>query len=369
LRDIVSHRTGLASHDLLWYRSPWTQEEIIRRAGRLKLSHSFRTAFQYQSIMVMAAGRAVAAAAKKPWHEFVQKRIFDPLQMRRACFTTTVALKDPNHASPHRKNASGKVEVIPWYPMTTPDPSGSINASARDLSKWLLFQFGEGKFRGTRLVSAKNLGETHLPQTIMRLGGSDRARQPETIQMSYGMGWVIQDYRGQMLVSHGGVIDGFRSHVTLVPKAQLGLFLLNNLDGTQMNLAISNSIVDRVLGLGNRDWNGYLGEVVKKAEAARIAALRRREEKRHKGTMPSLALAAYTGTYEDPAYGTARITLHKGSLKWRWSCFQGRLKHYHFDTFAIRHDVLGEPLVEFRLNGRGQVAGMKFLEQEFKKIK
>src|SRR4051794_19272853 len=31
LRDLACHRTGLGGHDFLWYRSPWPQEEIIRR--------------------------------------------------------------------------------------------------------------------------------------------------------------------------------------------------------------------------------------------------------------------------------------------------------------------------------------------------
>src|SRR5262249_25170138 len=153
-----------------------------------------------------------AAAARQPWDAFVRKRIFEPLQMKHACCTTTLALKDADHASGHRKDDTGKVEVVPWYAMPTPDPAGSINASARDLSKWLLFQLGDGTFRGTRLVSAKNLAETQQPHTIMRLEGSGRAMQPETFQMSYGLGWVIQDYRGQHMIAHGGVIDGFRAH-------------------------------------------------------------------------------------------------------------------------------------------------------------
>src|SRR6266480_4230178 len=41
LRDLVTHRIGLRSHELLWYRSPWTQQEIIRRIGRVKLDYPF----------------------------------------------------------------------------------------------------------------------------------------------------------------------------------------------------------------------------------------------------------------------------------------------------------------------------------------
>jgi CubicO group peptidase (beta-lactamase class C family) len=369
LCDLVSHRTGLSGHDLLWYRSKWSQEEIIRRIGHVKLSRPFRTAYQYQSIMVMAAGRAVAEAAKTPWHEFVQKRIFDPLDMKRACCTTTAALQDPDHASGHRKNQEGKIEVVPWYPMTTPDPAGSVNASARDLAKWVQFQLGDGTFRGKRLVSARNLEETHLPHTIMRLDASARAMQPYTVQMCYGLGWVIQDYRGHRLVSHGGAIDGFRAHITLAPDDRLGIVLLNNLQGSQMNLAISNSILDLVLGLEAKDWNTMLGEAVKKDEAGAKAARVLREKGRRQGTKPSHPLEAYIGRYRDPAYGTARIALDRGKLVWQWSSFHGPLEHFHFDTFTARHEFLGDPLVVFRFAADGDVVGMRFLDVDFRKVK
>src|SRR5262249_8252603 len=35
LRDLVCHRSGLGSHDLLWYRAAWSQREAVRRIGRL----------------------------------------------------------------------------------------------------------------------------------------------------------------------------------------------------------------------------------------------------------------------------------------------------------------------------------------------
>ena len=35
VRDLLTHRTGVGSHDLLWYKSPWSLEERIRRTCRL----------------------------------------------------------------------------------------------------------------------------------------------------------------------------------------------------------------------------------------------------------------------------------------------------------------------------------------------
>src|SRR5207245_1040997 len=161
------------------------------------------------------------------WAEFVQKRILDPLEMKNTSLITRAALQSPGHASPHRQNTDGQLAVIPWYAIDKPEPAGSVNSCARDLCQWTRFQLREGVMDGKRLVSAKNLLETRTPQTIIRLEGNVRDMNPDTTQISYGMGWVIQDYRCQLLVSHAGAIDGFRAHITLIPKAKIGIVLLN----------------------------------------------------------------------------------------------------------------------------------------------
>jgi CubicO group peptidase (beta-lactamase class C family) len=366
LRDLVTHRAGLSGHDFLWYRSPWSEEEILHRIAFVKPSRSFRAAFQYQSIMFMAAGRAVGTAAHSSWEQFVQTRLLEPLGMTGASLTTTAAEKTADHASAHRRNGQGAVEVIPWYVMEHPNPAGSLNASARDLTRWLQLQLSGGLVRGKRLVSAANLAQTHAPQTIIPLEGLVKADHPETNQISYAMGWIIQDYRGQLLISHGGAIDGFRAHITLVPHAKLGIVVLSNLDSTRMNLAASNSLVDLLLGLPYKDWNAYYAEVVSRKEAAEKAHLKDLAARRHPGTKPSHALDAYVGSYEHPAYGPARVVLQDGALVWCWSTFRCPLEHYHFDTFTARSDVLKDPLVVFTLGADGAVASLTALDVEFK---
>lgn len=372
MRDLVSHRTGVANNDLLWYRAPWSREEAIHKIGRVKLKKPFRTALQYQSTMFTAAGYAVEKAAGMPWESFVQKRIFDPLGMTRADFTTTAALQDADHASPHRLNANEQAEVMPWYSIEQPEAAGSINACARSLGPWVRFQLGDGSFDGKRLVSAENLNETHMPHTIIRMEGAARDMNPDTVQMSYGLAWVIQDHRGQRVISHAGAIDGFRAHITLLPDAKTGFAILNNLDGTSMNLAVSNALVDLLLGLPRKDWNAYLCEQVRKKDVARQVAIRDLETKRHPGTSPSRSLDAYAGIYEDPAYGNVEVFLNQGQLHWKWSVFNGPLMHYHFDTFLLMNDRIGYPKVVFTLGSDGEVTAMHVadpMDINFKKQK
>lgn len=361
LRDLVTHRTGLRDHHMLWYRSPWTQEEIIRRVGRLPLDKPFRTTFQYQSTMFTVAGFAVAKASATTWADFVQKRLLDPLDMKATRFTTKAIAEIADKAGPHRLDADKKPQPIELYPMEVPEPAGSIQSNARDLSKWLRFHLNNKIVDGKPLVSARNLETTHTPQIVQRIDADDRLMFPETHQMSYGMGWVIQDHFGHRLLQHAGAIDGFRCHFTLVPQARLGIVLLCNLHQSRMNIALSNRLLQMLLDLPPRDWNALVAQAVRKDEADAMNKDKEDRQHRHQQTRPSRELAGYTGVYEHPAYGTVRVALEEGRLMWQWNRFRAPLTHYHYDTFVLPIEIMGEPRVVFVLDAKGTVARMKVL--------
>jgi CubicO group peptidase (beta-lactamase class C family) len=340
---------------LLWYRSPWTQEDIIRRAGRLPLDKPFRTTFQYQSTMFTVAGFAVAKASGLSWSDFVQRRLLDPLDMKATYFTTTAIAKTADKASPYRLEADGKPAKMDLYLMQVPEPAGSIQSNIHDLSKWLLFHLNNKKVDGKWLVSPHNLEETHTPQIMQRIDAVDRLMFPETNQMSYGMGWVIQDYYSHRILQHAGLIDGFRCHFTLVPKERLGIVILSNLHQTRMNLALSNSLLGLLLKLPRRDWNTIIADAERQNSAAK------KKPTRHANTKPSRELAAYAGAYEHPAYGTVRVSLKDGQLIWQWNQFRGELSHYHYNTFTLPIEIIGEPHVVFTLDADGTVSRMKVL--------
>jgi CubicO group peptidase (beta-lactamase class C family) len=73
LRDCLCHRTGLhTKHELLFYKAPWSLEEVVRRVAHLELDYPFRSVFHYGSVNYHIAPMVVAAAVGKPWHEFAR---------------------------------------------------------------------------------------------------------------------------------------------------------------------------------------------------------------------------------------------------------------------------------------------------------
>jgi Domain of unknown function (DUF3471) len=145
--------------------------------------------------------------------------------------------------------------------------------------------------------------------------------------------------------------------------------VLANLSGTQMPEATCYNIVDMLLGLPKKDWNAYISEEAKKFEAAQTKALLARSDNRHANTKPSRDLAAYSGVYEDAAYGQAQVLLDGDNLVIQWSSFKSRLDHFHYDTFTATEGGLRTEQAVFALGADGEVSGMNFLGVNFKKSK
>jgi CubicO group peptidase (beta-lactamase class C family) len=365
LRDLVTHRTGVAAHDLLWYGGAWPLEERIRHACRLDLSAPFRTSFRYQVVFFGAAGVAVGNAAGITWQDFVQKRVFDALVMKRS--RCTFAGDEENVASPHKRDAAGKLTVVPRFPLREADPAGSIHSTARDLAAYLRFQLGDGTWLGKRLISADSLAEPQTPQVVLRLQGAARAMNPESQFLNYGMGWIVQDYRGKRLLMHGGSIDGFRAHLTLVPELRLGIGLLSNLDGGLANVSLSNSIVDLALGAPRRDWIAHYLQIFEDGEREDAARARELRAKRDPEHLPPRPLKAYTGAYHDPAYGDCRIELEDGKLYWSWQKVRSPLEHYQGDAFIANYGPLVDTGFFFAATPTGTVEGFRAFDRTFRR--
>jgi CubicO group peptidase (beta-lactamase class C family) len=99
-RDLVTHRSGLPRHDLMWYNSSRTRKELFERLQYLEPYKDLRTVWQYQNLMYMVAGYLVGELSGMSWEAFVQQRIFQPLGMTNSLFDIDQAKELPNCSRP-----------------------------------------------------------------------------------------------------------------------------------------------------------------------------------------------------------------------------------------------------------------------------
>ncbi|NBR04855.1 MAG: class A beta-lactamase-related serine hydrolase [Planctomycetes bacterium] len=367
LRDLFCHRTGLGSNDLLWYRSGVAPEENVRRAAFLPLEKPFRSAYQYQSIMYSAGGLVCEKAGNDGWGKLLKNEILDPLGMKE----TVVVPPNENLARGHFIGKFGFPEVKDPYVSPFPDPAGSVYSSAHDLANWLKFQVDPANQKYSQMAFASQLLETQKPQVVNPLDDLNKLMHPFTVQMAYGLGWVIQDYRGIKLISHGGAIDGFRTHIAMVPEAKFGLVILSSLEHTRMNLALSNSLVDLLFNFSQVEWDkNYAFILADGLQKSKIAFDNNLVDllKKYPG---SFNLADVLGQYQNPAYGKIEIKMQGKNVRLVLGNHFVDLDSLGSSILYARDFVFENPTLIFSRDSSAKISSFKIsgrINAEFLKI-
>ncbi len=356
-RDLVTHRSGLPRHDLVWYNAKISRAELVARLPHLEPNEDFREKFQYQNLMFLTAGYLAAEVAGTSWEEVVRSRILDPIGMKNTNFAVSESQKSRDFATPYTLKEKVAAD-IPFRVIDTIGPAGSINSNVNDMSKWLLLNLGGGAIGGKRIVSARQVQDMHRPQMVIQ-SFPGLSEDPEIQQPAYGLGWFIESYRGKKRVHHGGAIDGFMTQVSMVPADNLGVVVLTNLGGSPFPDIIARHASDRLLGLEPIDWNGRALKRRDVSEKAAASAKKSAGEERKTGTKPAHALEDYAGDYVHPAYGSVTVALSGGALTARFHDLPMRLDHWHYETFRaeLEEKSLGEMklFIQFFTDVQGEV--------------
>jgi hypothetical protein len=148
-------------------------------------------------------------------------------------------------------------------------------------------------------------------------------------------------------------MDGMLSYTGFLPEAGIGVAVFSNYDEQSLYSVLWWQIVDRLLGMPERDLSATTLAQTRAAQQAEQAPARAT------GTRPSAALERYAGTYVNPVLGEARVTVEGGALKLAVAHnpgITGALEHWQYDTFRAtwQDRYLGTSLVTFTVDADGR---------------
>ena len=365
VRDLLSHRTGVVTNGGLWYGSGFDRQEIIRRLRFQTETLGFRNQFQYQNEMFIVAGEVVSAVAGTSYDRFISTRIFEPLGMRRSNTSITGLKGLTNVASPHAL-IDGKAVPVEYRMIDNVGGAGAINSSARDMAQWVRLQLAGGTFEGKQLIAPATLSEMHAGQIVPRGSANVMFKFSE-----YGLGWGVQEYRGEKIVAHSGAIDGMQSLVAMIPERKLGLVVLTNGLRTSLASAVELRVLDAFLGGPVIDHSAIMKQ--KDDDLARVA-----REKAAATAPPAsniaptrLPLDRYVGTYSSDLLGDVAITLGEGKLALARPQAMAVLDHDRADMFTARWNslsqrgIFGETPVGFTFAPDGKIATLEIGGDKF----
>lgn len=366
LADALSHRGGYLDVEYYGLRPDMSREELLVRLRHVQRVAPFRTAFEYHNVLFALAAFVMEDVTHERWAELVDARVLQPLGM-----TATRTQRDgipasANRAAPHELTQDGMVLLppSPWRDLDPIPAAGAILSSANDMAKWCLFQLHAGEpgvVPGLSPDTLRAMRTSHVSGVFDWFPKWGYGRQ----RAGYGLGWMVLDYRddADQHVAHGGATAGMQAWMVVSPKHGYGIAMMTNAGwaGDCVHFAIANWIHDRVLGLPTIDWTG---DQLVPFRGAYEKWLREREPQLPRDTSvpPSLPLARYAGSYDEPLLGPMVITLDGPALTVQLGIAKATAEHWGGDVFRIDwHDPnIWNGFITFDLDAAGVVKGLTF---------
>lgn len=192
LRDVMTHTSGIGEMN---NREPHlTLAETAKRLSQQPLRFQPGSRWAYSTAGMDVLGRVVEVTGRMPFHEFLQKRVLDPLGMKNTSFWIAPE-KESRWAHSYRWNPqAAKLEetTIPYLYKTTvtdrerpPLGGAGLFSTAEDVARFYRMMLNQGALEGKRILKPETVVEMTRKQT-----GALNARPG----MPWGLGFsVVED--------------------------------------------------------------------------------------------------------------------------------------------------------------------------------
>ncbi|KAM4066806.1 beta-lactamase [Hirsutella rhossiliensis] len=323
VEDVLSHRTGIAGHDLSYLgpgaAQPDNARSITRNLRNLGIASPLRSKYLYCNMMYTVASYLVEKATGLPFADFLELRFFQPLNMQSTNLQPGRArdkgLGDRIATGYLWDEKSKQYQGLQAQDEPEAQGAGLVISSVNDYIKWVKAMVNHEDpitrdvYKG--LVKPRTIedpGDTHL--------------RPLTSPMLYGAGWETYYYRGHAIISHDGSDPGFQTSHFFLPEFKSGGAIFDNSDSGDVIINIlMREIIDEFLKVPEAervDW--------KKIETEPRSAGHEQEEETTAELLPKhcpgskkphpqmLPLAAYTGRYWNRGYHSLTVQISNDSL-------------------------------------------------------
>jgi len=300
VQNLVCACTGVPRRDYELITNTLTAQDIIDSLATFEFFTDFGEAFQYSNQMVAMGGYVAALAEGAEVDEVLdtyaaqlQARIFEPLGMKASAVGTQAALTD-DVALPYGAQLPDKYVEMPInseYFVDPLAPSGGLWSNVLDMGAYMAAWMNGGE----ALVSAEKRDLMWTPQV------------PISAQASYGLGWILSQYKNQRMIGHDGNTIGFTSTFEFLPEARLGVIVLANGRGAN---PLTDVVAARVFELAfelESELLDNFDDTVKQAEEA-LAEFNGTTD------IDAEAVADYLGTWNNEFLGEVTLSLDDDGL-------------------------------------------------------
>ncbi|HEX5501948.1 MAG TPA: serine hydrolase domain-containing protein [Thermomicrobiales bacterium] len=227
LEHLLTHTSGIPDYInspafvAAWPPKDATPEQLVAEFRDWSLDFPPGARMQYSNSGYVLLGYVIERVTGRPYADYLQSAIFDPLGMANSGFDTT-AIR-PGHAQGYYADGT---EPEP-YAMSAVYAAGALYSTVGDMARW-----DDALERGA-LISPALMQAMFTPRAPCPPPGS-RGGCLMATDAGYGYGWFIAHEPQGTLRYHVGHIDGYFSFNGLYAEPRLHVVVLSNAEGADI---------------------------------------------------------------------------------------------------------------------------------------
>jgi CubicO group peptidase (beta-lactamase class C family) len=212
--DLLEHTTGWDDMHFREYAKQAPDSMGLREA--LDYDHHSRisrwppgTRMAYCNSGPPVAAYIVEKITGKRFEDYVQENFFDPIGMKTASY-----FERPSPPLTLLYHPDGQTPYSYWHILYR--PSGSINASAKDMAAYVQFYLNRGMVNGVEVMPAASIDRMEIPTRTW-------AAQ-QGLKAGYGMSNYWSIHEGFVYHGHNGGVEGGLTEMVYIPENGVGYF-------------------------------------------------------------------------------------------------------------------------------------------------
>lgn len=243
LRHLLNQTSGVSRADgiaPLLQGSQASVEELAHGMGAIALNRPVGERFEYSNLNYVLLGAVLQTVTGRPWDALVRERVLQPLVMTHS-HTDHDSARRQGMTALHRMwfgvPIEQHTELLPGFA-----PTGSLVASAADMTRYLQMLLADGAAPGGRVVSAeavRHLLTPASPPGRATLLSADLA-------FRYGEGWFVGPFGAAADARwHLGNLASFAAWMVLLPETKQAVVVLINAN-TELPFGKVNAVMSRL---------------------------------------------------------------------------------------------------------------------------
>jgi len=222
IRQLLTHTAGLSREADFPYWTDHifpTREELAESVPDQDVINPPETTYHYSNLGMSLLGEIVTEVSGRPWADYVQEKILDPLGMLSSRTAPDEELLKRSATAYMLESPDGTRKTMEYYEAGAIAPAGGIVSTTEDLGRFASLQFRGGPAGGDQILKGSTLREMQRVHWVYPSFSGGR-----------GLGFAVTRRDGKTFVGHGGSIGGHVSNLLMVPDEKIAVIVAINAD-------------------------------------------------------------------------------------------------------------------------------------------